>query len=89
MPICPDDDDIPISPNKNVLTKKDSPRCSYFVWNRVENEPEGNTINAKICKLKEIHEGEAARLDRFHGTYTGTEVVAGPKFCDGTYQTGT
>ena len=55
----------------------------------MENEPEGNTINAKVCKLKEIHEGEAARLDRFHGTYTGTEVVAGPKFCDGTYQTGT
>ena len=63
----------------------------------MENEPEGNKINAKVCKLKEIHEGEAARLDRFHDgsppgstlLYTGTEVVAGPKFCDGTYQTGT
>ena len=57
----------------------------------MENEPEGNKIHAKVCKLKEIHEGEAARMDRVDKkkTHTGTEVVAGPKFCDGTYQTGT
>ena len=58
----------------------------------MDNKPGGNKVNAKVCKLKEIHEGEAARMDRAKlntAQNTGTEVVAGPKFCDGTYQTGT
>ena len=45
-------------------------------------------VEANVCKLMEIPEGFAARHYRhYDGQFS--KVVAGPAFCDGTYQTGT
>ena len=45
-------------------------------------------VEANVCKLKEIPEEFAARNNR-HYDGQQLKVVAGPAFCDGTYQTGT
>ena len=44
-------------------------------------------VEANVCKLKEIPEEFAARNNR-HYDGQQLKVVAGPAFCDGTYQTG-